>query len=270
MPTRAKVRRTETLNHDLTGKGIKKVSLNFWEALNDALFNKLLNNQAEIRSMIRNGGRDFMRAIGLPEYNKMKFTDVQKTLFDEYKKVYNKSGSFALKKLNVEINFKLTNPNLMTTLERRLETFPESSKVHFEDTMQIIERQFIRQGEAPYSKKFISSIQNVVGDYTEDEAVRFARTETGVIMCDAEYRTYKENGVTGKQWLTALLNVRPTHAALKNKIKPIDEPFDVGGYSAMHPMDSSLPAGEVINCRCDIAPVYMDGKKQPKKIWSGQ
>lgn len=269
MATQPKIRRTEKLNRDIVGKKIKSVTLNFWEQFNEAMFRKVLNNPNEIRTLVRNGSKDFMKAIGMPEFQKLKYDDIQKRLLAEYTAVFNKSGQFAAKKIGLHINFKLTNKNLITTLNQRTETFPESSKVHFETTMNIIEQYFIKQGEAPYSKKFMASIQKAVGDYTEAEAVRYTRTETGIIMTDAEYRTYKENGVTGKQWLTAILNVRPTHAALKNKIIPIDETFDVGGNPAKHPMDSSLPAGEIINCRCDIAPVFI-GKRNKSKEWSGQ
>ena len=46
--------------------------------------------------------------------------------------------------------------------------------------------------------------------------------------------------------------VRPTHAAANGQTVQYGDPFIVGGFSMLHPLDSSLgaPAEEVINCRC--------------------
>lgn len=60
-----------------------------------------------------------------------------------------------------------------------------------------------------------------------------------------------------KRWVHAGfgLHSRPNHVRLdavtrRNPI-PVDEPFDLGGgLRAMHPHDPSLPASEVVHCRC--------------------
>jgi hypothetical protein len=46
--------------------------------------------------------------------------------------------------------------------------------------------------------------------------------------------------------------VRPTHAAANGQTVQYGDPFIVGGFSMLHPLDSSLgaPGEEVINCRC--------------------
>jgi hypothetical protein len=46
--------------------------------------------------------------------------------------------------------------------------------------------------------------------------------------------------------------VRATHAAANGQTVQYGEPFIVGGYSMLHPLDSSLgaPAEEIIQCRC--------------------
>jgi len=64
-----------------------------------------------------------------------------------------------------------------------------------------------------------------------------------------------------KYWLTAGDDrVRDTHIKAGEDYSPdnaipVDEPFIVGGLEAMYPRDPSLPAGEVINCRCRSVPV---------------
>lgn len=43
---------------------------------------------------------------------------------------------------------------------------------------------------------------------------------------------------------------RPEHAAAHNQIRPISDPFDVGGYALMFPGDPAGPAHLTVNCRC--------------------
>ncbi|MDR7492185.1 MAG: ADP-ribosyltransferase domain-containing protein [Armatimonadota bacterium] len=62
-----------------------------------------------------------------------------------------------------------------------------------------------------------------------------------------------------KTWLTAAGAEHPRHetyVGLNGQTRPLQEPFDVGGASLMHPGDPAGPAGEVINCRCTL--VYRD------------
>lgn len=56
-----------------------------------------------------------------------------------------------------------------------------------------------------------------------------------------------------KTWLaTPDARTRTTHAMADGQEVPLQEPYNVGGYSMMFPGDSSLgaDAGEIINCRC--------------------
>lgn len=56
-----------------------------------------------------------------------------------------------------------------------------------------------------------------------------------------------------KIWHTALdERVRVTHMALEGVEIPVNDYFDVGGYPARYPLDSTLPIQETANCRCSI------------------
>ena len=57
-----------------------------------------------------------------------------------------------------------------------------------------------------------------------------------------------------KTWHTALdERVRLTHVGLEGVTIGINEMFNVGGYPARYPLDSSLPISETANCRCSVS-----------------
>lgn len=70
--------------------------------------------------------------------------------------------------------------------------------------------------------------------------------------------SYKESGVVaGKEWLAAMdERTRPSHAAANGQIVKLDEKFTLGsGNKAKRPLDPSLPAEDLIGCRCVTVPV---------------
>jgi len=70
-----------------------------------------------------------------------------------------------------------------------------------------------------------------------------------------------------KEWIsTPGPRTRATHAAIDGQTRPLDKPFDVGGFQVMFPGDTSLgaPASETINERCTLAYI-----PQPVQMLSG-
>lgn len=69
-----------------------------------------------------------------------------------------------------------------------------------------------------------------------------------------------------KVWIATLSDgrTRPTHVEAHGQRVPLDGRFVVGGYSADQPGDPSLPAGEVLNCRCCVGYVR-PGEDLPAK-----
>lgn len=85
-------------------------------------------------------------------------------------------------------------------------------------------------------------------------AKRIARTEGHRIRCHAQYDAQQESKSKGadvvKQWDATLDgNTRPNHQRLDGQIREVEEPFEVGGLTAMYPGDFGKPA-EDCNCRC--------------------
>lgn len=58
-----------------------------------------------------------------------------------------------------------------------------------------------------------------------------------------------------KQWRrSGKIRSRTAHDLADGQIKPVDEPFLVGGYRLRHPRDPRAPASETVNCGCASLP----------------
>lgn len=90
---------------------------------------------------------------------------------------------------------------------------------------------------------------------SKERANVIALNEANWIFNNKEFFEARDNKKT-KTWHTALdEKVRITHIALEGVTIPMDEPFHVGSYLMMYPLDSSLGAGaeEIVNCRCTVS-----------------
>lgn len=88
------------------------------------------------------------------------------------------------------------------------------------------------------------------------QARRIAQTETMIGLADAGEIAARSLGIRyDKQWvISGLGNTRETHEAMDGVVVDMDEPFQLPDCQMMYPHDGSLgaPAGEIINCACDI------------------
>ena len=89
-----------------------------------------------------------------------------------------------------------------------------------------------------------------------NNSIRIARTEGHRIQNTAAYNAQSKAKSKGanvfKQWCATLDGrTRDTHRELDGKIVNVDEPFRIGGKSAMFPGDFGDPS-EDCNCRCTI------------------
>lgn len=99
-------------------------------------------------------------------------------------------------------------------------------------------------------------------DFNRMRALRIARTEsTTAANYGASLGNESADFLTAKQWIAVLdANTRPDHADAHGQVVDSEDYFDVGGFEAMYPGDMSLPAKEVINCRCVVAYVPILGE----------
>lgn len=88
-------------------------------------------------------------------------------------------------------------------------------------------------------------------------AERIARTELSGLMNEVSYTQMDESGVvTAKQWYSVGDGrTRSSHQALNGVKVGFTEKFSVNGHLADGPHDASLPASELVNCRCRLIPI---------------
>jgi hypothetical protein len=185
---------------------------------------------------------------------------------------FESAAKFAMAQLGVAApQFTLKNERLRDFIMSRADAAVHATRNNLDGILDTIVRNFYELGSNPYDATFIKELQSAIGKATAWEARRFALTETGIVAERAQIETYRRNGVTRKRWNIRGVNTRPSHQALSGVEIDIDEKFDVGGYPADHPLDPTLPPGELINCRCSHSPVVSDDFQiDPDRVWEGQ
>lgn len=101
--------------------------------------------------------------------------------------------------------------------------------------------------------------RSIFKDYAAIElwqARRIAQTETMISLAEAGDVAARSLDVRyDKQWvISGLNNTRETHAVMDGVVVDMDEPFTLEDCQMMYPHDGSMgaPAGEIINCACDV------------------
>lgn len=95
---------------------------------------------------------------------------------------------------------------------------------------------------------------------TARRGVLVARTQVNEASNAGSFAVAQASGLQmKKEWIaTPDLRTRPTHLAADGQRVDLNEPFIVGGFSAMFPAAPSLPPAERYNCRCTVGYVMPD------------
>lgn len=112
----------------------------------------------------------------------------------------------------------------------------------FENTTKLIEE---ADGDKDKLKRALS----------KERAKNCARNETNKAVETLNYDDAVSKGFKKKEWVTILDGKeRSSHRKASGQTVGINEPFNVGKYKMMHPMDDSLgaPLTEILGCRCSV------------------
>lgn len=147
--------------------------------------------------------------------------------------------------------------SVRTILERRAGDIMAS----VEKDISLIVNQGISNGLTPF--EISQEIAGSIGDFARAE--RIARTETSMSANLGIESGYRMAGADGKEWLTIQDgSQRDSHSVADGQMVPIDSSFTVGDSSLKFPGDPSGSPGEIINCRCTIAPVLRLNRRAPR------
>jgi 8-oxo-dGTP pyrophosphatase MutT (NUDIX family) len=110
-------------------------------------------------------------------------------------------------------------------------------------------------GESPAQlKERLSALMTL--EEWDGQIMTMTRTETMTALnAGAAHGALAEQERTGQPWekrwqCTHDQRVRETHLNADGQVRPLTEPFEIGGHRLQFPGDPLGPAGEVINCRC--------------------
>jgi len=91
---------------------------------------------------------------------------------------------------------------------------------------------------------------------THSRAKTIARTETQMLAGAGSNEGAKEAGATHKEWVWSGIE-RDTHAEMDGQTVKINEAFRSPlGNTLMFPGDPSAPPEEIINCGCEMIPIF--------------
>jgi hypothetical protein len=99
------------------------------------------------------------------------------------------------------------------------------------------------------------AIRDTLAGASRPRSFAIARTEVGTATAYGDHLAARESGLDLlKVWSTAGDGGKrhPSYPGLDGQERELDEPFDVGGFEMMHPLDPDGPAEEVVNCRCAL------------------
>jgi len=141
---------------------------------------------------------------------------------------------------------------LIATLDKMIGDNIAADVVAIEETTRALIQEQIQNGiiENLTTNQVAQAVDDVFGGFTEIRALRIARTEIGTSASFGQFASAAQAGMTHKTWRTALdAHVRDSHNHMNGETVPLFDKFSNGG---LYPVDSNLPAGERINCRCSM------------------
>jgi SPP1 gp7 family putative phage head morphogenesis protein len=166
-----------------------------------------------------------------------------------------KSGlALGYSELNNTIDFSLLSPNILRAIEKRMSYFAEKVNANTADMLKDAIQEGVSAGES--IDKISDRVENVFTFSERYRSTRIARTEVIGAANEGQLMAYAENGVKAKEWITAGdERVRESHQ-IDGQVVGITESFTLrSGEHLQMPGDRHAPVGEIVNCRCNVAPV---------------
>ncbi|SMB97972.1 phage portal protein, HK97 family [Thermanaeromonas toyohensis ToBE] len=165
-----------------------------------------------------------------------------------------KAGQSVLSELDVGISFDVNHPAVRRGLKEQLQRI----KGIDDTTREALREELLAGLEAGEGiAQLAERVSKVFAEAKGYRAQTIARTETNGAASLGAVEAYHQSGVVRElEWVAALdERTRPAHAAADGQRVPLGSKFKVGGEMLRFPGDPMGSAGNVINCRCTVAPI---------------
>lgn len=173
---------------------------------------------------------------------------------------YKQGVALGYQELNATVDFDAIGINISRAVERRMQFFAEKVNGSTVDLISEALAESLEEGEAVSD---VAQRLDKIFDFSENfRSTRVARTEIIGATNAGQLEGYVENDVEDKMWVTARdEKVRDSHQ-IDGQTVAITEDFTLGsGVRLQYPGDrtGSAPVGELVNCRCTVAPIVKKG-----------
>lgn len=185
---------------------------------------------------------------------------LNKTLKKSYISDYNFAGQEVLNEFAIKESFKLRALPVLEALEKRAKVIAVGiNQTSWDLVNNKIADSFWKEGKN--TDKVAKDIRHLFDETYKGRAKNIARTETGEIVSEAQFQSYKKMEVPELEWLTEP-NACELCLPLAGQRRKTGEYFDNRkGWRGLRPLVHN-------NCKCDITPITPK-KFLPKKYWAG-
>lgn len=183
-----------------------------------------------------------------------------KVLNKNYIDGYNFAGQEVLNEFAIKEGFKLSNVNVLESLTSRANLITgQVNATSWESLQGKIANSFWREGKDP--DKVARDIRGLFDETYKHRALTIARTETGEIVSEAQFKSYEKMGIPELEWLIEP-GADKVCLPLKGQKRKTGEDFSNGlGWTGRHPLVHP-------NCRCDVKAIIPKNYK-PSTYWTG-
>lgn len=157
------------------------------------------------------------------------------------------------RELNTGVAFDVTNPVLQDQLRRTRNLMIQTPDEVYRMILQVLDK---HAGDPASQQRAVSNILDITGTVNWPARARtVAVTEVNrAFHYGSLALAMQARGRIVKKWIAKEdKSTRPAHANADNQIRPVMQPFWVGGEALMAPGDPSASAWNVIQCRCKLS-----------------
>jgi len=157
------------------------------------------------------------------------------------------SGMDTYKLMGGAFNFSLS-ANISSWLDKKVNVFAQQiNETTFKKLKSEMAESLANEETRP---QLVKRIENTYGNISKSRANTIARTEVGGVMTKGTYEAYEQMDIPIKIWVSVGdSKTRASHLEMDGEERPLHTPFTNG---LQFPREAGAPAGEVINCRCQL------------------